>query len=124
MYIRWQLRTKANGDVQHRAVLVESARVDGKPRQQLIAYLGSYSEQRFARDTGPFWRAQFLDEIAERLDRLSNRITPAERKRLDKDIAARVGRPTKSEVAAAQRRRDAILGAFKAGSGSKDTPEH
>jgi hypothetical protein len=111
MYIRWQLRRNADGDVMHRAVLVESARVDGAPRQQLIAYLGSYSERRFARDdTGAFWRDRFLSEIADRLNRLGNRITPIERKKLDKDIAARVGRPTKREVAAAKRRRDAILG--------------
>lgn len=72
MFVRWKrspLMKKPGGDLLA-ASLVESVRVDGKPRQRTIAYLGSIAEA----DTQPggravlvrcFWRA-----VRERLDAL------------------------------------------------------
>lgn len=73
MFVRWKrspLKKKPGGDLLA-ASLVESVRVDGKPRQRTVAYLGSIAES----DTQPggrsvlvrcFWRA-----VRERLDALA-----------------------------------------------------
>ena len=51
MFIRWQSRLRQRAqfgshksDIHWRAVLVESARIDGKPRLQHIAYLAGFTE--------------------------------------------------------------------------------
>jgi len=64
MYVRWKHRRSTAvdlvtrlrqgrhgrggnpGNVSHSAYLVESVRVDGKPRQRTVAYLGFIAEQR------------------------------------------------------------------------------
>lgn len=43
MFVRWKMTKRANGNVMHTAQLVETVRVEGKPRQKVIAHLGSYT---------------------------------------------------------------------------------
>jgi hypothetical protein len=93
MYVRWQTyrsqalnpRHRARNDKHARlkAVLVESVRVGGKPRQMHIAFLGSMSIDRS--DMHRFWR-----EVTARLDQLGNRVGPEDRDRLLASIAERV----------------------------------
>jgi hypothetical protein len=84
--------------------LVESVRVDGKPVQKHIAVLGSTSI-----DGGD--RPQFWYEVATELRRLSNRISPQDRKRIVTAISEKVGGRlmTKAEQAKFRRRRAELL---------------
>lgn len=46
MFVRWKMRQSRGEDVRtlHSAVLVQSVRINGKPRQKIIAFLGSLRE--------------------------------------------------------------------------------
>jgi hypothetical protein len=72
-----------------RAVLVESVRVDGKPRLRHIAFIASYDP-----DPNPRWansrRGRFWLTARERLDKLANRITLEQRARIEATLAERV----------------------------------
>ena len=61
MFVRWQSRVRAErndwalrevGDITWNAILVESVRVDGKPRQNHVAYLGSLLDEA-SEDSSP-----------------------------------------------------------------------
>jgi hypothetical protein len=106
MFIRWQSRERSwpqfgvwhdeNGerrpdDTHHRAILVEAVRVNGKPVQRHIAYLGGITESAIS---VPVQRCYFWDHITDQFDKLGKKISPADRKRLEKAIAAKVPRPT------------------------------
>ena len=94
MYVRWQRqRSRARDERQRerndarprlKAVLVETVRVDGKPRQKHIAFLGSVSID--GRDIRRFWY-----DVTTRLDRLGNRVSAEECERIGAAIAERVG---------------------------------
>ena len=98
MYLRWQSRVRKRnhdfmlygepGDVTWSAILVESTRVDDKPRQKHIAYLGSFSESQIA--ASPSQRVWIWDGMTKQLDRLDNRITRKDRKNIE---ASRITRP-------------------------------
>jgi hypothetical protein len=98
MFIRWQnsktvSRQKQNDKVNRcRAILVESARIDGKPRQQHVAFLASYRP-----DWLPAARFRFWREASERLDRLGNRISLEDRHKIEAALVARVPRPSPEE---------------------------
>ena len=86
MFVRWQSRVRAErndwalrevGDITWNAILVESVRVDGKPRQNHVAYLGSFSTRQ-AKISAQ--RVYTWEHMLDRLDRLSNRITIATNK--------------------------------------------
>src|SRR6516165_10277451 len=114
MFVRWQSRKRGSPafgtvmrlrgrvvradtrklDVHWTAILVEASRVDGKPKQEHIAYLGGITES--AIEILP-QRCYFWDEVTERLNKLSDRITPEERLRIESAIAERVPLPTGSE---------------------------
>ena len=110
MFVRWQIHRSQALDHWHcklnderarfSAVLVETVRVDGRPRQQHIAFLGSTTVN--AKDHLGFWC-----QVTERLDRLSNRLTPQDRKQIVAAIAKRLGRrrPAKTHI---ERRRQAV----------------
>jgi hypothetical protein len=49
------------------AVLVENRRKEGRPRQQIVAYLGSIREQHFY---DPVQRSKFLKELQMRIRKL------------------------------------------------------
>ena len=111
MFIRWQSRKrniyyshwgrKADpyGDVHWNAVLVESLRIDGEPRQKHIANLCGFTEHQVK---GPYQQVYVWEHAIEVLDRLNNQITPEERRQFETALADRIGRrkPTKREIAA------------------------
>ncbi len=93
MYVRWQSR----GRVRRRkssplltAVLVESRRVNGSPRQRVVAYLGgireAYVDER-ERAHRAFWRG-----VDDRLDELE--LDPETRARVEASVESRVRRVT------------------------------
>src|ERR1041385_1799353 len=97
MFIRWKRRKKAQpkpgrclrkradkGDSLY-CVLVESKRVDGRPRQKAIAYLGSVDEGDRERLC---IRVNFWDHLLPILDRL--RIDPTERSKIEAAIESSV----------------------------------
>ena len=100
------------GDITWNAILVESVSVNGKPRQNHVAYLGSFSTRQ-AKISAQ--RVYTWEHMLERLDRLSNRITPKDRKKIEAVIASKLGpRPTKRERTAVHRGAARIVAAFKA----------
>jgi hypothetical protein len=89
MFIRWQGRVRAErnnwairevGDITRNAILVESIRIDGKPQQKHIACLGSFSTRQAASQPR---RVYTREAMLERLDRLSNRVPPKDRKKIE-----------------------------------------
>jgi len=73
MYLRWKKRGGTRGRaLQWTALLVESRRVGGKPRQFVVAYLGSITEDDYG--AGALGRAvrriQFWARTAPRLVQL------------------------------------------------------
>jgi hypothetical protein len=119
MFVRWQSRVRAErndwairevGDITWNAILVESVRVTGKPRQNHVAYLGSFSTRQ-AKSSAQ--RVYTWEHMLERLDRMN--ITPKDRKKIKAAIASKLGpRPTKRERTAVQRNAARIMAAFKA----------
>ncbi len=108
MFVKWQRRRETSAYWQKEAgdllmaSLVESRRVNGKPRHKLLTYLGSIREKRA--QGGPedavrqdnFWR-----DVARRLGRrglLGNRISPDEHAKIEEALAKRVRRPAQAEI--------------------------
>jgi hypothetical protein len=92
MFVRWRHRSE-----KLTALLVKSARVNGAPRQQHIAVLGSVPE------SGVRWRdrCEFWEEVVSKLDDASHshRMSLAERTKIEDAIALKIARPTKRESA-------------------------
>jgi hypothetical protein len=98
MHVRWQAyRSQARALIvpgampvveRLTAVLVESIRVDGKPRQKPIAFVGSIaSDDAIGRTAGKrFWR-----DVISKLKRLGHRVAPEEYECIVAAIAAKVG---------------------------------
>lgn len=84
------------------AVLVESVRIGGKPRQRIIAYLGSIRESRLdpACEYGIFHRGYFWRDATARLEALD--IHESERARISAALAERVPPPDPEEHAQAR----------------------
>ena len=118
MFVRWKKRKRATkcGAPQRYswyAEVVESVRIDGKPRQKVIAYLASIKPKDL-----PFaWeRAYFWQRANEKLDALD--LDSAERAKLDAQLAEKVRPLTEKEEAnVAELRR--MLSAFEAGPGRR-----
>ena len=94
MFVRWKRRPAAGG-VLLSAVLVSSRRVDGRPRQRIVGYLGSVRDVHLAdsRRRERFWRG-----ADARLEGLG--LAPAERRAVEARLLATVPRPTAAELAA------------------------
>ncbi len=92
MYVRWQSRSRLRRGKSPliTAELVECRRVDGKPRQRLLAYLGgireAYVDEREGKHRA-FWRG-----VDERLDTLG--LDPETRARVEASVESRVRRVT------------------------------
>jgi hypothetical protein len=80
-------------------VLIEAVRVDAKPRQRYVAYLGGFTDQ------GSRTCIRFWDQVNERLQALSHRLTDEDRNRTVAKLATRVPVPTRQEMRKATRRR-------------------
>ena len=101
MFVRWQKyksRVSRNKHGQPRLLLVEAVRIDGKPRQRHLTYLGSVQADR--RDLRRFWY-----NVIRKLDRCQ--LSPEERNRITAAIAKKVGGkvPSKAKLKAFERRR-------------------
>jgi hypothetical protein len=115
MFIRWQSRQRQQPsfgrqrkrDTHWSAILAESVRVDGAPVQRHIAYLGGITESAIKVMAQ---RCHYWDEASEKLDRLGNRITPADRERIEAAIAEKVPRPTRDEYMDQARRSAQSIG--------------
>ena len=96
MYIRWN-RTKRSKDYLQKfgdllsAVLVESIRIDRKPRQKVIKYLGGVDEKPlYITPIFSFWRT-----VDSKLDELN--LAPAVRKKIVNSIEKRIPRPSNED---------------------------
>ena len=97
MFVRWQTRTRRarafpNTDTHWAAILAESSRVDGKPTQRHIAYLGGITESAIEL---PAQRAFFWKEVTQQLDKLAVSIN--DRVRIEAAVEAKVPRLTRRE---------------------------
>jgi hypothetical protein len=106
MYVRWKRRarkrTLAGESTQLlTATLVESRRVDGKPRQHIVAYLGSIHDVqlKYPLPSERFWRA-----ASNRLDALG--LHDVERTVIEAALSEVVPRPQPEEVARVEKERD------------------
>jgi hypothetical protein len=86
MFVRWQTYQSQWRDDRLRAVLVESVRIDGKPRQKHIAFLGSIASNSLGKPGPRFWY-----DVTAKLKRLGNRIGPEDYERIIASITAKVG---------------------------------
>lgn len=91
-------RKRADGsiaqDVRWSAIVVENVRVDGKPRQQHVAWLASITES--ASEIIP-QRRYFWDAVHAGLDQLGNRLPVDDRRRIEAAIARKVPRLSRAE---------------------------
>ena len=100
MYVRWQCKYDRKRKTYGRgyygakaewyAVLVESRRIDGKPRQRHIAYLGSALSLDNQTD---LYRVYWWNEIKARLDQLGNVIPAEQRLGIEAALAKKVPTP-------------------------------
>jgi hypothetical protein len=108
MFVRWISRlyvTPEADDTQQTAwsaVLVESRRVNGKPRQRHIAYLGGINDAGI-RHLGS--RCEFWEQVIAAFHRLGNQVAREDCKRFQAAIAAKVRRPTAEQQRAFARKR-------------------
>jgi hypothetical protein len=117
MFVRWQRyesqalnswwAERNDRRARLKAILVESVRVDGKPRQKHVAFLGSIASDDSIDGTAGkrFWR-----DVTQKLERLGNRVSPEERERILAAIAAKIGgRPTEAELEQFEARVEAFM---------------
>ncbi len=105
MFVIWRRRKREKyrdiwhyfqiGDVRLTPVVVESRRVDGKPRQEHIAVLPSFIE-RLTTEGDAVW---YWGTLEEKLARLSNRISPDEMEKIREAIAKKFPRPSDEFIA-------------------------
>ena len=97
MFVRWQQRakTKFRSSEHWAAILAKNTRVKGKPTHQHIAYLGGITKAD-AQDAEQ--RIQFWAKAIEVLDGLRHQISAEERRKIEAALAARVPRPSSSEI--------------------------
>jgi len=87
MFVRWKKRKRFDKRLNRQlpdylyAVLVESIRIDGKPRQKTIKYLGSIFSNLV---NAPFRMSRFWVEAEKNLSELD--LSPADREKITNDI--------------------------------------
>ena len=98
MYVRWQSRKQAlSKDVRRTAIAVESERVDGRPTQRHVAYLGGISESAINTLAG---QCRFWLDVTNKLDSLGRRMTAEDRESIKEALAERVSRPRDTQMSA------------------------
>jgi hypothetical protein len=98
MFVRWQRRKQGKGE-RWVAVLVESERVDGTPRQRHVAFLGSILDRHIQY---PKRRQHFWEGVRSKMETLPN-LQMRDRRAIERRIAEKIPVPTKREIAAADR---------------------
>jgi hypothetical protein len=105
MFIRWHITDPVDPRYKRmRALLIESVRVDGKPRQRHLAFLGSvtYQDRNDVEERWQFWR-----NADQALYRLGNRLSPIQRGEVEKALAERIRPLTPSQIEACEKREQA-----------------
>jgi hypothetical protein len=101
MFVRWHITNAVDPRYDRmRAILIESVRIGGKPRQRHIGFLGSvnYQDRRDVEERWQFWRS------AHRvLDRLGNRI---QRDEVEKKLAERIRPLTSAQIQACEKQEE------------------
>ena len=117
MFVRWQhrwhtlqSRWEDYPDVHWSAILVESKRISGKPKQRHVAYLAGFTEGEIRGRSGSAVRCRVWDEVSAHLDLFGDRITAANREKIEAAIAMKVPRPTPTAYRANARKAAALLG--------------
>jgi X-X-X-Leu-X-X-Gly heptad repeat protein len=113
MFVCWQSRKCkcsqfgrwGEADVRWTAVLADTKWLNGRPRQQHIAYLGSITKSAVETIAQ---RCFFWDDITARLDRLKNKIE--HREKIEAAINKKVPRPTPEQYKDHARDRARLLG--------------
>jgi hypothetical protein len=97
VFVRWQSYEhkkldprKGRYDVLWRAILVESVCVNGKSRNQHIAYLGGITNEE---QKDPELRRRFWKRVLVRLLTLANRVSPEDHAKIIASIAKKVEGP-------------------------------
>jgi hypothetical protein len=89
MFVRW----KKSGKHSFAAVLVESRRVDGKPRQRIVKHLATIYEGDPEDPHGETKPDQFWVHALRGLDEMGEHLTPDDRAVIERALAQRVQRP-------------------------------
>ncbi len=94
MFVRWQKRKRRDGVTRLNAVLCESRRVDGKPRQEHIAYLGAiddvWLDQPLDDPAANLKRCEFWEKAEKRLAPLANRLAADDHYKIREQLNAKV----------------------------------
>ncbi len=105
MFVRWKRRESsckpsvygrdraADRGATISAVLVESIRVEGKPRQKFICHLAKLCERRRDYESTPFI---FWEDALKKLDSLP--LDEDARKKIEVQLAAKIPRPSDAEM--------------------------
>ncbi|WP_374027422.1 hypothetical protein ACES2J_12505 [Bdellovibrio bacteriovorus] len=102
MFARWKsqllrksLRHRGSPKHAYYAIIVEAYKKDGRPAQRLVRYIGGIREQDL---NSPFHRKEFW----ERADRImaEMNLAPQMRSSFEQKFAAKVPRPSRSELLA------------------------
>ena len=98
MYVRWKKRVRfwhgKSAGHYLTAVLVESKRIDGKPRQRTISYLGSIDE---VLTTSHLWRTRFWKSATAHLNFLA--LDSVLRARVETALENKIAKPTPESAA-------------------------
>lgn len=94
MFVRWKRRhLRRNRDTAWDAVLVQSVRIAGTPRQRTVRYLGSI---RTRYRPAPAHRQAFWAAVEQRLAQLA--LDPATRQAVETQLERQIPRPTAAEL--------------------------
>jgi hypothetical protein len=94
MFVRWKRRRlRRHQDTAWDAVLVQSVRIAGAPRQRTVRYLGSIRAQY---RTAPAHRQAFWAAVEQRLAPLA--LEPATRQAVNAQLEQQIPRPTAAEL--------------------------
>ena len=110
MYVRWKKRRGQAGDITLVAQLVENKRVEGKPRQKVLAYLYHIKQSELASITSRYY---FWYNIARELkqDYVLTRLTVEQRRAIIEALQKKVPL-TDEEFRAEYERTRGVLGAW------------
>src|SRR5579864_9453945 len=108
MFVRWKKRMGRAGDITLVAQLVENKRIEGKPRQKVLAYLYHIKQSELASVTTRYY---FWYNVARELkqDYVLTRLTSEQRRAIIEALQKTVPL-TYEEFRAEQARTQAVLG--------------
>ncbi len=117
MFIRWQKRKRRDGVTRLNAILCESRRVDGKPRQEHIAYLGAiddvWLDQPLDDPGANLKRHEFWEKAEKRLAPLANRLASDDHHKIREQLNAKVPMADTNEAHKEYLRQRRVTSQFK-----------